>query len=108
MNDASYEWVRFRAYGNQMIDTHMRLLGLLDDLRDERHPELRDFLAELEHDHLIIAGILERVRDRPDARELDGLAAILETHFIGEEKRLAGVLDALEPVAGLDLGPADT
>jgi hypothetical protein len=144
MNDASHEWVRFRAYGNQMIDTHMRLLDLLDDLRHgiaaadddlavhclafctavtrhhttedttvfpllaERHPQLRDFLAELERDHLIIAGILERLRDRPDARELDGLAAILETHFIGEEKRLAGVLDALEPVAGLDLGLADT
>jgi len=33
--------------------------------------------------------------------ELDGLAAVLETHFIGEEKRLAAVLDALDPSVGL-------
>jgi hypothetical protein len=37
--------------------------------------------------------------------ELDGLAAVLETHFIGEEKRLVRVLDALElPAGSLDLG----
>ena len=33
--------------------------------------------------------------------ELDGLAAVLETHFIGEEKRLVAVLDALDPSVGL-------
>ncbi|BCJ55713.1 hypothetical protein Asp14428_71880 [Actinoplanes sp. NBRC 14428] len=33
--------------------------------------------------------------------ELDGLAAVLETHFLGEEKRLAGVLNALDPAVNL-------
>lgn len=80
-----------------------------------RHPELRDFLAGLERDHQVIAGLLtaltaaaarlheESAADRVAAvhRELDGLAAVLETHFIGEEKRLVAVLNALGEDAGL-------
>jgi hypothetical protein len=71
-----------------------------------RHPELRSFLAELERDHQVIAGLLTRVRTLADGgedvrEELDGLAAILETHFIGEEKRLVTVLNAIEPDEGL-------
>jgi hypothetical protein len=80
-----------------------------------RHPELRAFLAELQRDHQIIAGLLTRVSklaeefdgERPAARtaaiqqELDGLAAVLETHFIGEEKRLVAVLNAVDPAEGL-------
>ena len=71
-----------------------------------RHPELRDFLAGLEHDHRAIAGLLGRARavaERGgDVRaELDALAAVLETHFIGEEKRLVGVLNAIDPSEGL-------
>lgn len=84
-----------------------------------RHPELRAFLAELERDHQVIAGLLTAVRDaagrlgaarRGEAgrlgveglrEELDGLAAVLETHFIGEEKRLVGVLNAIDPSEGL-------
>jgi len=107
-----------------------------------RHPELRTFLAELERDHQVIAGLLTALRDaagrlgvarrdaagqfgaaRPDAvgrlgvegvwrgpdgpdaeelrQELGGLAAVLETHFIGEEKRLVGVLNAIDPSEGL-------
>jgi hemerythrin-like domain-containing protein len=81
----------------------------------ERHPELRAFLAELERDHQIIAGLLTRVNtvaaeldgEQPAARvaelqqELDALAAVLETHFIGEEKRLVTVLNAVDPAEGL-------
>lgn len=67
-----------------------------------RHPELRDFLAELERDHQVIAGILGRIVAAPGPAELDGLAAILETHFRGEEKRLAGVLDTLGGAFGPD------
>lgn len=96
-----------------------------------RHPELRSFLDELERDHQIIAGILTRLTALatrlspapPDGAppvaappvaaptrdavrmELDGLAAVLETHFIGEEKRLVAVLDALDvsvTLTGLD------
>jgi hypothetical protein len=71
-----------------------------------RHPELRDFLARLERDHQVIAGMLTRVRAVADRggdvrQELDGLAAVLETHFIGEEKRLVAVLNAIDPSEGL-------
>jgi hypothetical protein len=76
-----------------------------------RHPELREFLAELERDHQVIAGLLTalttaagRLRAETGAdrvagiqQELDGLAAVLETHFLGEEKRLVAVLNALDP-----------
>jgi iron-sulfur cluster repair protein YtfE (RIC family) len=81
----------------------------------ERHPELRAFLAELERDHQVIAGLLTRVNtvaaeldgEQPAVRvaelqqELDALAAVLETHFIGEEKRLVTVLNAVDPAEGL-------
>ncbi|MFI7547931.1 hemerythrin domain-containing protein [Actinoplanes sp. NPDC049599] len=71
-----------------------------------RHPELRDFLAELERDHRVIAGLLTRVRALAEQggdveEELSGLAAVLETHFIGEEKRLVAVLNAVDPSEGL-------
>ena len=71
-----------------------------------RHPELRTFLAELERDHHIIAGLLSRVsalagRPAELPGELDGIAAVLETHFIGEEKRLVAVLNAIDPSEGL-------
>jgi hypothetical protein len=71
-----------------------------------RHPELRDFLAELEHDHQAIAGLLGRARAVAERggdvrEELDALAAVLETHFVGEEKRLVGVLNAIDPSEGL-------
>ncbi len=79
-----------------------------------RHPELRAFLAELERDHQVIAGLLTAVRAAAGRlgkggvaahegvqQELDGLAAVLETHFIGEEKRLVAVLNAIDPSEGL-------
>jgi hypothetical protein len=66
-----------------------------------RHPELRDFLAELRRDHEVIAGMLERVRTGRDPGELEALAAVLETHFRGEEKRLVEVLNAVESSADL-------
>jgi hypothetical protein len=81
----------------------------------ERHPGLRAFLAGLERDHQVIAGLLTAVgevaqelrREQAAGRitelqqQLDGLAAVLETHFIGEEKRLVAVLNALDPSEGL-------
>jgi hypothetical protein len=81
----------------------------------ERHPELRAFLAELVRDHQVIAGLLARAdaaagrlggepgpeRVAAVQAELDGLAAVLETHFIGEEKRLVAVLNAIDPSVGL-------
>jgi hypothetical protein len=139
-----WEYVRFAAYGNQLIQVHAQLRDMLDDLRDgvvpepdfaahcvafcaaltnhhtgedetvfpllaERHPELRAFLAELRRDHEIIAGLLSRLRTGAgDENDFDGLAAILETHFRGEEKRLTEVLNAVEPSAALrGLGGVD-
>lgn len=65
-------------------------------------PDLADVLAELTHDHELIAGVLQRVADIAAdpasvpgaAGELDGLAAVLDSHFRWEERRLVGALDA--------------
>jgi hypothetical protein len=67
----------------------------------ERHPELRGFLAGLRRDHEVIAGMLRELAEG-GTEVLDGLAAVLETHFVGEEKRLAGVLNAVESSVRLD------
>ncbi|MCO8276900.1 hemerythrin domain-containing protein [Actinoplanes sp. TRM 88003] len=73
----------------------------------ERHPELADFLAGLRRDHQVIAGMLHRLERATTTEELDGLSAVLETHFIGEEKRLTGVLNALEPLGDLGIEVTD-
>jgi hypothetical protein len=132
-------YTRLTALGNQLIETHVRLLDALDAVRGgapppreladhclafcaavtrhhteedttvfpllaARHPELRDVLDGLERDHRMAAGMLTRVAelardlDTDGARaELDGLAALLESHFIWEEKRLVAALDAVRP-----------
>jgi hypothetical protein len=65
---------------------------------------LREVLDGLERDHLMVAGMLQRVAelaadlDADGARaELDGLAALLESHFTWEEKRLVTALNELGP-----------
>jgi hypothetical protein len=71
-------------------------------------PELTPIISKLEEDHVLVAGLLRQLRDllatRPVApdpatlqRELDGLAAILESHFSFEERRIAAALDGLDP-----------
>src|ERR1700722_17140794 len=71
-------------------------------------PELAPVIDNLIEDHRLVASILQRIRellvqDRPPAapgtliRELDGLTAILESHFSYEERRIASALDALGP-----------
>jgi Hemerythrin HHE cation binding domain len=68
-------------------------------------PELTPVIVKLAEDHTLVAGILQQVRELlaqpagPDTlrRELDGLTAILESHFAFEERRLAAALDALGP-----------
>jgi len=73
-------------------------------------PELATVVDNLIDDHALVAGILRRIRELvtagraasgPDAlvRELDGLIAILESHFSYEERRIAKALDALGPGA---------
>jgi iron-sulfur cluster repair protein YtfE (RIC family) len=71
------------------------------------HPDLRPVLDELRRDHDIVAGLLRRLNELltdpaavpPDVlrAEFDGLAAILESHFTYEERKLVAALDALEP-----------
>jgi iron-sulfur cluster repair protein YtfE (RIC family) len=69
-------------------------------------PELAPVIDKLIEDHNLVAGILRRIRELltrslppsgPGAlvRELDGLTAILESHFSYEERRLAKALDSL-------------
>jgi hypothetical protein len=73
-------------------------------------PELATVIDNLIEDHAVVAGILRQIRELltlgpapsgPDAlgRELDGLIAILESHFSYEERRIAKALDALGPGA---------
>jgi hemerythrin-like domain-containing protein len=77
----------------------------------EQFPELRPVLNELERDHQVVAGILRTLEELlgglgpaadPDPAEaqrvraeLDGLAALLESHFVYEEKRLVSVLNSV-------------
>jgi hemerythrin-like domain-containing protein len=72
-------------------------------------PELAPVLAQLQADHQVIASILRRIDalasgagpgNTAEVRdELDGLAAILESHFRWEERRVTGALNALDPAA---------
>ncbi|MEU9916312.1 hemerythrin domain-containing protein [Streptomyces sp. NPDC051001] len=78
----------------------------------EHFPELRSVLEELRRDHRLVddslqrlerlVGALDRESDPTEfRRELDSLAALVETHFTYEEKRIVSALNALE-VPGWD------
>jgi len=80
-----------------------------------RHPELDETIAYLQQDHSMIAhllgGLEKAVRSQapPEeiGRHLEGLAAIMESHFRYEERQLLAVLATLDldaPVTDL-LGP---
>lgn len=81
----------------------------------EAHPELTDTLRTLEQDHSMIAHLVTglqkavaRAASPADlARHLDGIAAIMESHFRYEERQLLRVLEtlALEADARDVLGP---
>jgi hemerythrin-like domain-containing protein len=68
-----------------------------------RHPALAPVIARLTADHEMIAALLARFGDAltaaaaPDelARHLDGLSAIMESHFRYEERELLAALGAL-------------
>ena len=72
-------------------------------------PELAPVIDNLIEDHALVAGILRQIRGlltpghAPSSpalvRELDGLIAILNSHFSYEERRIAKALDALGPLA---------
>ncbi|WP_233600969.1 MULTISPECIES: hemerythrin domain-containing protein [Micromonospora] len=81
----------------------------------EQAPELRPVLAELAEDHKVVATILTRIEtllaeaaDPGSVRaELDGLAALLESHFSYEERKLVAALNQLagESVELLGVAP---
>ncbi|MFE9692680.1 hemerythrin domain-containing protein [Micromonospora sp. NPDC005806] len=81
----------------------------------EQVPELRPVLAELSADHRVVADLLRRIDallgDAADGRsvraELDGLAALLESHFTYEERKLVAALNQLagDPVQLLGVTP---
>ena len=68
-----------------------------------QYPDLRDTLDGLARDHHVVAGILHSIDavlttsdDIAQARsEIDGLAAILESHFRWEERAVVTALDGL-------------
>jgi Hemerythrin HHE cation binding domain len=66
-----------------------------------RHPELAPVLAELARDHEIVADALARLAsaldgDRATLRsEVDTIAALPETHFTYEERKIVTALNAL-------------
>ena len=69
-----------------------------------RHfPELRPVLTELSRDHRQVAEVLDRLKEvstmdvATAERELDTLAALLETHLVYEEKKLVAALNRLRP-----------
>lgn len=80
-------------------------------------PELAPVIDKLIEDHTLVAGILRQLQDLLAAptdpetlgRELDGLTAILESHFSFEERRIAAALDTLGPGAQFPevFSPAD-
>jgi hemerythrin-like domain-containing protein len=67
-----------------------------------RHPELRPTIAKLAQDHEMIAELLTRFNRTLTAsatpgelaRHLDGLSAIMDSHFNYEERQLLDVLAA--------------
>ncbi|AQP48269.1 cation-binding protein [Tessaracoccus aquimaris] len=79
------------------------------------HPELAPTLAALEQDHSMIAHLLGALQTAVDAggspeeldRHLEGIAAIMESHFRYEERQLLTVLDGLALEGAVDevLGP---
>ncbi|MFC5745928.1 hemerythrin domain-containing protein [Actinomadura rugatobispora] len=69
----------------------------------EEFPELRPVLDELRRDHRLVDDSLRRLQALVDGtdpvealRELDSLAALMETHFVYEEKRIVAALNALD------------
>jgi hemerythrin-like domain-containing protein len=72
-----------------------------------RHPGLRPVFAKLTQDHEMIAALLTQFGHAVTAaatpgelaRHLDGLSAIMESHFSYEERQLLGILSELRLAA---------
>lgn len=86
--------------------------GMFAELVRQR-PDLAGTVSTLVEDHEMIASILSRVAELADnaagshgsalekiSRELDGLAAIMESHFNYEERAISEALDGETPDTG--------
>ncbi|MBE1465301.1 hemerythrin domain-containing protein [Kibdelosporangium phytohabitans] len=68
----------------------------------QRFPELKPVVDELVRDHEIITVMLNRLEDvdftdRPNAlREINGVEAIMESHFTFEERKIVDALNSME------------
>ncbi len=81
----------------------------------DRHPELAETIAYLQQDHSMIAHLLSGLQQAIDTeappedigRHLEGIAAIMESHFRYEERQLSGILAELDLDAAVPdvLGP---
>lgn len=68
------------------------------------HPELADTLRRLEQDHSMIGYLVTGLQSAVDRaapraeleRHLEGISAIMASHFAYEERQLLGVLESLE------------
>ncbi|NUW30616.1 hemerythrin domain-containing protein [Nonomuraea sp. SMC257] len=85
----------------------------------EQFPQLLPVLHELTRDHEIISDILRRLQNLLDdlgdndtaqprevQAELDGLAALMESHFTYEERKIAAALSTLDIPGWNDAPPA--
>ena len=82
----------------------------------DRHPELASMVVTLKQDHSMLSQLIreldETLRSAPEEatvlRHLDGIEAVMTTHFRYEERQLVTVLNAMDD-EGLDktvlLGP---
>lgn len=99
------------ALGSHHLSEDVRLFPLLE----EQHPELRETLAKLRQDHSMIAHLLTQLEHSVNSsptiadleRHLEGLGAVMESHFRYEERQLLGILAELRTTADRDqmLGP---
>ncbi|NYI79214.1 hemerythrin domain-containing protein [Nocardioides panzhihuensis] len=70
---------------------------------DRAHPELRETIRYLEQDHSMIGYLLGGLQAAVDqaatpedlGKHLEGISAIMESHFRYEERKLLSVLDTL-------------
>ncbi|GAB4086149.1 hypothetical protein GCM10028784_27790 [Myceligenerans cantabricum] len=76
-----------------------------------RHPELAETVGNLRKDHSMIAHLLTALQAAVDRaappeeldHHLDGIAAIMESHFRYEERSLLSVLESLDLDADRDV-----
>lgn len=86
-----------------LTDHHVGEDRVLFPAISEAHPELRETLRYLVQDHSMISHLVSALQDATQRaasraeidQHLEGIAAIMESHFAYEERQLLTVLDGL-------------